>query len=192
MLSGPITGAHLNPALSISLMTVGKLKLLQCIFYVIGQILGGFLGAALVYLVYLKQFDEFDGGIRQVIGPNGTADIFFTMPGKGTPQWNALVDQIVTTAILMIFGMSVGHMISEAAKPFAYALIVTGIICAFSLNAGAAINPARDLGPRLFGAFVYGWNEVFGVHNYFFWVPIVGPIIGAIVGVWLHQGFIWM
>ncbi|CAF1075164.1 unnamed protein product [Rotaria sordida] len=181
MLSGPITGAHLNPALSISLMTVGKLKLLQCIFYIIGQILGGFLGAALVYLVYLKQFDEFDGGIRQVIGPNGTADIFFTMPGKGTPQWNALVDQIVTTAILMIFGMSVGHMISEAAKPFAYALIVTGIICAFSLNAGAAINPARDLGPRLFGAFVYGWNEVFGVHNYFFWVPIVGPIIGAIV-----------
>ncbi|CAF4874154.1 unnamed protein product, partial [Rotaria sp. Silwood1] len=191
MLGGPITGAHLNPALSISLMTVRKLKPLQCIFYVIGQILGAFFGGALVYLVYLKQFDEFDGGKRQMTGPNGTADIFFTMPAKGTPHWNALVDQIVSTAVLMIFIMAVTHkfnqMISEAAKPFAYALIVTGIICAFSLNAGAAINPARDLGPRLFGAFVYGWNEVFRVHNYFFWVPIVGPIVGAIVGVWLHQ-----
>jgi hypothetical protein len=48
------------------------------------------------------------------------------------------------------------------------------------------------LGPRLFGAFVYGWYEVFSVHDYFFWVPIIGPIIGAIVGVWLYQGFIWI
>ncbi len=48
------------------------------------------------------------------------------------------------------------------------------------------------MGPRLFGAFVYGWNEVFSVYNYYFWVPIVGPIIGAIVGVWLYQGFIWV
>ncbi|CAF0958793.1 unnamed protein product [Rotaria sordida] len=196
MLSGPITGAHINPALSISLMTIRKLKPLQCFFYVIGQILGAFLGAALVYIVYLKQFDEFDGGIREMTGPNGTADIFFTMPAKGTPQWNALVDQIVGTAILMIFVMAVTHelnqMMSKAVEPLAFALIVTGIISAFSINAGAAINPARDLGPRLFGAFVYGWNNVFGVHNYFFWVPIVGPIVGAIVGVWLHQGFIWI
>lgn len=48
------------------------------------------------------------------------------------------------------------------------------------------------MGPRLFGAFVYGWHEVFSVQNYFFWVPLVGPILGAIVGVWLYQGFIWM
>ncbi|CAF3222859.1 unnamed protein product [Rotaria sp. Silwood2] len=141
-------------------MTLRKLKPLQCIFYIIGQILGAFLGGALVYLVYLKQFDEFDGGIRQMLGPNGTADIFFTMPAEGTPQWNALIDQIVGTAILMVFIMAVTH--------------------------------ARDLGPRLFGAFVYGWNEVFRIHDYFFWVPIVGPIVGAIVGVWLHLGFIWM
>jgi glycerol uptake facilitator-like aquaporin len=72
--------------------------------------LGAFLAAALVYLVYLKQFDEFDGGIRQMTGNNGTADIFFTMPAKGTPHWNALVDQIVGTAILMVFVMAVTHV----------------------------------------------------------------------------------
>ncbi len=91
-------------------MTVRKLKPLECIFYVIGQILGGFLGAALVYIVYLKQFDEFDGGKRQMTGSSGTADIFFTMPGAGTPHWNALVDQIVGTAILLIFVMAVTHV----------------------------------------------------------------------------------
>lgn len=91
-------------------MTVRKLKPLQCVFYVIGQILGAFLGAALVYLVYFKQFDRFDGGMRQMTGPNGTADIFFTMPSEGVPQWNALLDQIVGTAILMIFIMAATHV----------------------------------------------------------------------------------
>lgn len=105
-----ILGAHLNPALSISLMTVQKLKPLQCIFYVIGQVLGGFIGAALVYLAYLKQFDEYDGGQRQMTGSNGTADIFFTMPAAGFPHWNALIDQIIGTAILMIFVMAVNHV----------------------------------------------------------------------------------
>lgn len=96
--------------MSISLTTVRKLKPLQCVFYIIGQLLGGFIAGALVYLAYLKQFDEFDGGIRAMTGPNGTADIFFTMPGNGLPQWNAFVDQIVGTAILMIFVMAVPHV----------------------------------------------------------------------------------
>lgn len=48
---------------------------------------------------------------------------------------------------------------------------------------------ARDLGPRLFAAFVYGWQEVFQANNYFFWIPIVGPIVGAIIGVWLFEGY---
>ena len=105
-----ILGAHLNPALSISLLTIRQLKPLQCIFYIIGQILGAFLGGALVYLVYLKQFDEFDGGKREMTGPSGTADIFFTMPSEGIPNWNALVDQIIGTAILMVFVMALSHV----------------------------------------------------------------------------------
>jgi glycerol uptake facilitator-like aquaporin len=91
-------------------MTVRKLKPLQCIFYIIGQVLGAFIGAALVYLAYRKQFDEYDGGSRQMTGSRGTADIFFTMPGVGFPHWNALIDQIIGTAILMIFVMAVNHV----------------------------------------------------------------------------------
>ncbi|CAF1354335.1 unnamed protein product [Rotaria sp. Silwood1] len=196
MISGPITGAHLNPAVSISLMTIGKLKPLRCIFYIIGQISGAFLGALLVYLVYFNQFNVFDGGVRQMIGPNGTADIFFTMPAKGIPQWNTFIDQVVSTGCLMIFVMALAydcnHMISEVAKPFAFAVVVMSVTCAFSINAGAAVNPARDLGPRIFGAFVYGWNDVFRAHNYFFWVPIIGPIVGAILGAWIYTGYTWL
>jgi len=196
MISGPISGAHLNPAVSISLMTIRKIKPLQCLFYTIGQILGAFLGAALVYLVYWNQFNTIDGGIRQITGPNGTGDVLFTMPDEGIPHWNTFIDQVVGTAFLMIFLMALtydfNHMISEVAKPFAFSFIIVGIISAFSINAGAAINPARDFGPRLFGSFIYGWNDVFRIHNYFFLVPIIGPIVGGIIGVWIYKGYIWI
>jgi glycerol uptake facilitator-like aquaporin len=91
-------------------MTVRKLKPLQCVFYVVGQIIGAFLGAALVYIVYWSKFNEFDGSTRQITGLNGTGDIFFTMPGKSVPHWNAFVDQIVSTGILLIFIVAVSHV----------------------------------------------------------------------------------
>ena len=91
-------------------MTIRKLKSIQCIFYVIGQISGAFFGAGLVYLVYWNEFNQYDGGRRQMSGPNGTADIFFTMPDKGIPQWNTFLDQVLSTAFLMIFVMSVTYV----------------------------------------------------------------------------------
>ncbi|CAF3769437.1 unnamed protein product [Rotaria sordida] len=194
MVAGPISGAHLNPAVSISLLTIRKLKPLQCLFYIIGQIIGAFLGALLVYYLYWGLFNRFDGGVRQITGENGTADIFFTMPEEGIGRWNLVFDQVISTAVLMIFIMALGNdfnnMISEVAKPFAFVLIIFAITSAFARNSGAAINPARDLGPRLFAAFIYGWKEVFRAHNYFFWIPIIGPIIGAIIGVWLFEGYL--
>ncbi|CAF1165538.1 unnamed protein product [Adineta ricciae] len=191
MLAAPIAGAQLNPALSISLLTIGDIKPLLCLLYVIAQVVGAFLGAVLVYVVYVKQFDAYDGGRREMIGVTGTADVFFTMPSEGIPNWSAFIDQVIGTGILMIFVLAVGNKSNQSTSkvihPFAYALIVIGIISAFSINAGAAVNPARDFGPRIFGAFIYGWKAVFTVHDYYFWVPIVGPIVGAIIGVWVYQ-----
>lgn len=106
MTAGSITGAHINPAVSIPFMTIRKLKPLQCVFYVLGQFIGAFVGAAVVYFVFWSQINNFDGGRRLVSGANGTADIFFTMPDDGIPQWNTFLDQLVTTALLLIFIMS--------------------------------------------------------------------------------------
>ena len=86
------------------------MKPIQCLFYVIGQILGAFFGAVLVYTVYRNQFNEFDGGIRQMTGPNGTADIFFTMPGKGISYFNTFIDQVISTSLLMIYIMAITHV----------------------------------------------------------------------------------
>ncbi len=99
-------GAHLNPAVSLSLLTVRKLKPVQCLFYIIGQLLGAFFGALVVYYLYWSLFNAFDGTVREVAGGTGTADIFFTMPTKGVPHWNSFFDQIVGTAVLMIFIMA--------------------------------------------------------------------------------------
>ena len=99
-------GAHLNPAVSISLLTVRKLKSLQCLFYVIGQTIGAFFGALVVYYLYWCLFNKFDGNVRQVVGNNGTADIFFTMPAEGVSHWNSFFDQVVGTAVLMIVLMA--------------------------------------------------------------------------------------
>ncbi|CAF1116136.1 unnamed protein product [Rotaria sordida] len=138
--------------------------------------------AALVYLVYYKQFDAFDDGIREITGFNDTADIFFTVPGKDISHWNTFIDQVVSTGLLLIFIMALtqdfNHMISEVVKPFAFSLIITGI--------------AYDFGSRLFGLFIYGYNDVLRANNYFFWMPILGPIVGSVIAVWIYKGYIWI
>ena len=91
-------------------MTVRKLKPLQCLFYIIGQIGGAFLWSLLVYFIFWSQFDKFDGGIRQITGPNGTADIFFVIPAKGVPHWNTFIDQVISTGLLMIYIMALSHV----------------------------------------------------------------------------------
>ena len=74
--------------------------------YIIGQIIGAFFGALVVYYLYWGLFNKFDGGVRQMVGGNGTADIFFTMPTEGVLHWNSFFDQVVGTAVLMIFIMA--------------------------------------------------------------------------------------
>ena len=128
LLSLHTVGAHLNPAVSISLMTVRKLKPVQCLFYIVGQVAGAFVGALLVYWLHWNLFNQFDGGVRHLVGVNGTADIFFTMPSAGVGEWNALFDQIVGTAILMIFIMALGQVRSFTAMSLSsFPYILSGI-----------------------------------------------------------------
>ncbi len=78
--------------------------------------IGAFFGALFVYQLYWGLFNKFDGSVRQIAGSNGTADIFFTMPGKGLSHWNTFIDQVVCTYLLMIFIMALTNVKDKKMK----------------------------------------------------------------------------
>lgn len=201
--AGGVSGAHLNPAITISQAIKRDFPWKKVFPYIVAQFTGAFAGAALVYLNYkdaIASYEQSHGVIRGVLG--GAADstvtysIFATFPAPyhGASVVGPLIDQIVGTMLLVIAIFAIGDQVNQAPLanlgPFIVGLIVAAIGMSFGANAGYAINPARDFGPRLF-AWMAGWGEVAlpGVRNYF-WVPIVGPVIGGIVGAFVYDFFI--
>src|SRR5262249_37784537 len=134
-----------------------------------------------------EAFDRFDGGVRQVAGPHATAGIFATYPQEFLSNVpGGLVDQIVGTALLVLVIFALGDKRNAAPEP-GYAPVPVCLLVAltgmtFAYNAGYAITPARDFGPRLF-TLVAGWGgDVFRAGHHWWWVPIVGPLVGGVLG----------
>jgi MIP family channel proteins len=159
------------------------------------QVAGAFTGAAVTLLAYREAFDRFDGGVRQVTGAQATAGIFATYPQpflSNVP--GGLVDQVVGTALLLLVIFALGDAKNLAPHPTTGPLVVGALVVligmTFGFNSGYAINPARDLGPRVFTALA-GWGgEVFRAGNGWWWVPIVGPLVGGVLGGFLYDFFI--
>ena len=176
------SGAHLNPAVTVALAArracLGKVPV-----FVAAQVAGAFVASAVVFLAYREAFTAFDGGLRAVAGDRATAGIFATYPQPFLSLAGGLVDQVVGTALLLIGVLAITDQKNAGppgwlAAPLIGALVVA-IGVAFGFNAGYAINPARDFGPRLF-TFVAGWGrEVFTAGHGWWWVPIVGPSGGC-------------
>lgn len=193
--AGGVSGAHLNPAVTLALAMLRGFPWRKVAPYVIAQVAGAFVAALIVFVTYHEAFTAFDGGLRQVLGPHGTAGIFATYPRPFLTTFpGGLIDQIVGTAILMgvILAISDARNVPPPAglAPLLVGLLVVAIGAAFGFNSGYAINPARDFGPRLF-TLVGGWGtEVFRAGNSWWWVPIVGPCIGAPLGGWIYDGLV--
>ena len=181
-----VSGAHLNPAVSVALAVHRGFPWTRVPIYIAAQVAGAFVASAVVFLTYHEAFTAFDGGLRQVQGELGTAGIFATYPQPFLSTTGGLIDQIVGTALLMAGVLALTDQRNAGppawlAAPLVGALVV-GIGVAFGFNAGYAINPARDFGPRVFTALA-GWGgAVFTAGNGWWWVPIVGPIIGGLTG----------
>lgn len=187
-----VSGAHINPAVTLALAVHRRFPWAKVLPYAVAQTAGAFAAAAVVYFTYAEAFEAFDGGVRQVLGPAGTAGIFATYPQPHLSTFpGGFVDQVVGTAILMgaIFAITDARNTPPAAGmvPLVVGLLVMGIGMAFGFNSGYAINPARDFGPRLFTA-VAGWgSEVFRAGNAWWWVPLIAPCIGAVLGGWVYD-----
>jgi glycerol uptake facilitator protein len=202
--AGGVSGAHLNPAVTLAFALRRKFAWKKVLPYMAAQVVGAFAGAALVYLVYHDAIDAFNKALGTTrTDPNGnvTFSIFATFPAKyfDGNMVGPLIDQIVGTAFLLIFIVAIVDMRNMAVKanlgPLMIGLGVAAIGMSYGANAGYAINPARDFGPRLF-AWMAGWGDVAlpgtveGSFSWYFWVPIVGPLIGGIIGVLIYDLFI--
>ena len=184
--SAGVSGAHLNPAVTVALAVHRGFPWPKVIPYLSAQLAGAFAGAALTFLTYREAFERFDGGFRQVSGAQATAGIFATYPQDFLTLSGGLLDQIVGTALLLLLIFALGDARNLAPEPrvspVLVGLAVVLIGMTFGFNSGYAINPARDLGPRLF-TFLAGWgSDVFRAGHGWWWVPIAGPLIGGVVG----------
>jgi MIP family channel proteins len=185
--SGGVSGAHLNPAVTLALAVHRGFPWAKLPWFWAAQLAGAFAGAATTFLAYREAFTHFDGGVRQVTGAQATAGIFATYPQpflSNVP--GGLVDQVVGTALLILVIFALGDLKNLAPEPKAGPLVVGALVVvigmSFGYNAGYAINPARDLGPRVFTALA-GWGgDVFRAGHGWWWVPIVGPLLGGVLG----------
>lgn len=189
---GGVSGGHINPAVSVAMATVGKFPWLKVPIYIIAQYVGAFLAAVCIFLVYKDALDSFPGG---GIYSNQTAGIFATYPQDFLSVGNGLGDQIMGTALLLMCVMAITDTRNlntpKGVAPLMIGFCVSAIGMAYGYNCGYPINPARDLSPRLFTA-IAGWgNTVFTANNVsWWWIPVVGPHIGAILGVWIYNLFV--
>lgn len=190
--AGGVSGAHLNPAVTVAVAVHRGFPWRKVPAYVAGQVAGAFTAAAVVYATYREALAAFDGGLRQVAGPQGTAGIFATYPQPFLSVFpGGFVDQVVGTALLMGVIFAIGDSRNQAPPaglgPIVVGLLVVVIGASFGFNAGYAINPARDFGPRLFTALA-GWGgQVFRAGGGWWWVPVVAPPIGAVLGGWVYD-----
>jgi MIP family channel proteins len=193
--SAGVTGAHLNPAVTLALAVHRKLPWRKVLPYTGAQIAGAFVASALVYVTYHEALNAFDGGLRQVAGAQGTAGIWATYPQPFLSTFpGGFIDQVVGTGLLVAVILGITDSRNSPAPnglaPVIVGLLVVVIGAAFGFNAGYAINPARDFGPRLF-TFVAGWGaEVFRAGNNWWWVPIAAPLVGGVAGGWVYDLFV--
>jgi glycerol uptake facilitator protein len=186
---GSVSGAHLNPAVTIGLATIGTFPWANVPGYVVAQVLGGILGAIVVWLAYLPHWEA-------TPDPEAKLAVFCTAPAIRKPGANVITEIIGTfvlvlaiLAVLSPANLTQGSDWARGLGPLLVGAIVWSIGLSLGGSTGYAINPARDLGPRIAHA-ILPLPAKGGSDWGYAWVPIVGPIIGGVLGALCYQ-LIW-
>jgi glycerol uptake facilitator protein len=176
---GRISGAHLNPAVTLALLIAGDFPADQVAGYILAQFIGAFMGAILVYLHYLPHWAATED-------PGKKLGIFSTAPAIRSTGNNlfseALATMVLTLAILFIGA----NKFTEGLNPIAVGALITTIGLCLGGTTGFAINPARDLGPRIAHAILPIPGKG-GSDWTYSWIPVVGPIIGGVAGAFIYK-----
>jgi glycerol uptake facilitator protein len=197
--AGGVSGAHLNPAVTLAQALRRGFPWKKVGPFVIAQVLGAFVGAALVYANYRGAIDSLLTAQHVTKGSAdsvGTFSIFGTFPAPYLHSWiGPFFDQVIGTAFLVGFIFAVTDEYNAPVKsnmaPLIVGFAVVAIGLSFGANAGYAINPARDFGPRIL-AWIAGWGKIampgdYGNVNTYFWIPIVGPLLGGVIGAYIYD-----
>lgn len=172
--AGAVSGAHLNPAVTLGLASIGSFPWEEVPTYILGQMIGGFLGAVMVWLHYYPHW-------RVTDDPELKLAVFSTGPAVRSTGAN-LISEIVGTFILVLGILAIGaNRFAEGLNPLIVGFLVVGIGLSLGGTTGYAINPARDLGPRIAHAILPIPGKGKSDWGYA-WIPVVGPIIGGILG----------
>jgi glycerol uptake facilitator protein len=183
--AGKISGAHLNPAVTITLAVFRGFSWAKVAPYIVAQVAGAFLAAALVYWNYLPAFQKVDPQLEH------TAGVFTTFPAFPGVPMAGLLDQTIGTALLLLMILAITDELNQPPganlTPLVVGLVVVAIGISFGGMHGYAINPARDFGPRLFTVVAGFKNNGLTDGTNAFWVPIVGPILGGLIGAGVYD-----
>jgi len=189
-----VSGAHINPAVTIALALFHRFDKAKVVPYIIAQMLGAFCSAALVYSLYSNLFTDYEiahNFVRSSQDALATAGIFSTYPHASLSFFGAFAVEFVITAVLMFAILALGDENNGAPRgamnPLLIGILIAVIGGSLGPLTGFAMNPARDFGPKLFAYFA-GWDYALsGARDIpYFIVPMLAPIAGACLGAWLY------
>ncbi|CAL8387437.1 unnamed protein product [Boreogadus saida] len=191
LISGQVSGGHLNPAVTFALCLLGRVPWRKFPVYFLFQTLGAFLGAGIIFAMYSDALWAYGQETLVVEGTNATAGIFATYPSPHLGLLNGFFNQVIGTAALIVCVLAIvdphNTPVPAGLEAFTAGLVVLVIGLSMGFNSGYAVNPALDMGARLFTALA-GWGSgVFTVKGYWFLVPLFAPFLGAVVGVVIYQ-----
>ena len=184
-IAGKISGAHLNPAVTLALAVFRGFSWAKVVPYSIAQTAGACFAAALVYWNYRPAFHAADPSLLS------TAGVFTTFPAFPALPEAGFLDQFLGTALLllMIFAITDERNMAPGANltPLMVGLVVVAIGMSFGGMHGYAINPARDFGPRLFTVIAGFRNNGLTDGTRVWWIPVVAPLLGGVAGAALYD-----
>ena len=177
--AGQASGAHVNPAVSIALAFNGSFDWALVPGYCLAQISGAMVGSVIVWLHYMPHWGKTEN-------PSAKLSVFCTGPAIRSTVSN-LVSEIIATVILILGLLFIGtNKFTDGLNPVVIGLLIVAIGLGLGSTTGFAINPARDLGPRI-AHFILPIPGKGSSDWSYAWIPIVGPIAGGLLGVWIYQ-----